>query len=150
MFVTSLPVIFLLAQPLDAAYSWRDTLGYVLAVFGLICESVADQQKFEFRNDKRNDGHWCDTGLWAWSRHPNYFGELLVWWGIFSICANVFQFALWQYCSVIGPILLTASIFFFSGMTRLEESADKRYWNDAEYQQYRKQTSILILVRTLA
>lgn len=146
VWLTFLPSCLLFANATDFPYEWRDGLGYSLFVVGWIVETVADQQKFRFRSNKANDGRWTDAGLWSWSRHPNYFGELLVWWGLFSVSATSFVGADWKYFSIIGPALLTLSILFFSGITRLEEAADKRYWHNADYQTYKRRTSCLILL----
>lgn len=146
VWLTFLPSCLLFANAVDFPYEWRDGLGYSLFVLGWIVETVADQQKFRFRSNKANDGRWTDAGLWSWSRHPNYFGELLVWWGLFSVSATSFVGADWKYFSIIGPALLTLSILFFSGITRLEEAADKRYWHNADYQTYKRRTSCLILL----
>eukprot|EP01108_Squamamoeba_japonica_P001666 TRINITY_DN172_c0_g1_i3.p1 TRINITY_DN172_c0_g1~~TRINITY_DN172_c0_g1_i3.p1 ORF type:complete len:339 (-),score=42.23 TRINITY_DN172_c0_g1_i3:162-1139(-) len=146
VFITYMPLTFCLAQKVDSPYSWRDSLGYAMFVVGLIIETIADQQKFAYRNDAANKGHWCDVGLWKWSRHPNYTGELLCWWGLFSVSSAVFHLHPWQFVSIIGPLLLTMSILFFSGITRLERMADERYWFQPDYQQYRKQTSPLWLI----
>jgi steroid 5-alpha reductase family enzyme len=144
VWLTFLPSCLLFANAADFVYEWRDALGYSLFVVGWLVETVADQQKFAFRNNKANDGRWTDIGLWSWSRHPNYAGELMVWWGLFSVSATSFVGADWKYFSIIGPALLTLSILFFSGITRLEEAADKRYWHDPAYQTYKRRTSPLI------
>merc|ERR1711970_84816 len=91
VFTVSLPVIFTNAPDSDITPApWStvtpmDIVGSVLFAVGLICETVSDQQKFAFRNNPSNRGRWCNVGLWRYSRHPNYFGEITLWLGIFLV-----------------------------------------------------------------
>ena len=73
-----------------------------------------------------NKGHWCDTGLWSWSRHPNYFGEILVWWGAFLLSVEVInESKLWT--AILSPIFLMLILLFLSGIPLLEQKADSKY-----------------------
>ena len=146
VYMTFLPLTLLLRCHEDScnpALNARDYIGLAAFVVGLLCETFADQQKFAYRNNKANDGHWCDVGLWKWSRHPNYFGELLLWWGLFLVCTNAYDEA-WMYVGVLGPLSLTLAIFFISGFTRLERMADLRYGNREDYRTYKQTTSIFV------
>jgi len=142
VFVVSFPYVMLNAKPTQPPLSWQDYLGWSLFVVGFIIETVADQVKFSYRNNAANKGHWCDAGVWSWSRHPNYFGEFLVWWGIWTSCSATWVNGDWA--SIICPVYLFLIIMLLSGPTRLEKEADKRYWSSDEYQRYKKRTSNLV------
>lgn len=144
---TNLPTANLL--PVDSMTSFDsftplDVVGCIMFVFGLICETVADQQKFSFRNNPANKGKWCATGLWRWSRHPNYFGEITIWWGIFLISASVLSGGQWA--AILSPLFLMCIILFISGVPLLETKADERYGSLPEYQRYKARTSPLLLL----
>lgn len=146
VFTVSLPVIYVNA-PLeinDAPLVASDYAGIVVFSLGLIIEAVADQQKFNYRNDPSNKGHWCDSGLWYFSRHPNYFGEILVWWGAFLLSVEVIDGKFWT--AILSPLFLMAILLFLSGIPLLEQKADERYRTNPEYVAYKKCTSPLILL----
>ncbi|KAF2739344.1 DUF1295-domain-containing protein [Polyplosphaeria fusca] len=133
----------------------RDIAGVVLYAIGLVMESVSDIQKYRFRSAHGSDGAVCDVGFFAWSRHPNYFGEIIIQFSIFmmavSPAANGYvhggAYAA-LYASILGPFLLTALLMFLSGLPLQERpGAKKRYekgtkWD--EYQTYLRRTSILV------
>jgi len=140
----SSPVILVNSQcqapspPLIAA----DWVGFGIFAFGLIIETVSDQQKYMFRSNPDNKGQWCQTGLWSFSRHPNYFGEIVLWWGVWITCAQVFYGGLWA--SVIGPVFITLLILFVSGVPLLEDTADKKYGTREDYRQYKNEVSCMV------
>eukprot|EP00467_Chlorarachnion_reptans_P025727 CAMPEP_0114535976 /NCGR_PEP_ID=MMETSP0109-20121206/28738_1 /TAXON_ID=29199 /ORGANISM="Chlorarachnion reptans, Strain CCCM449" /LENGTH=143 /DNA_ID=CAMNT_0001719647 /DNA_START=429 /DNA_END=860 /DNA_ORIENTATION=- len=113
------------------------SLGYIL---GLGIEVVADWQKSRFKSDKSNPNRhkWCDIGLWKYSRHPNYLGEILIWWSIFVMSQPTAPF--W---SILSPIFVTGLISFVSGIPLLEAKYESKFGNDTEYQQYKQKTPIL-------
>jgi steroid 5-alpha reductase family enzyme len=117
-------------------------VGLGIWFLGLSIETLADMQKFVFKNKVENKGKWIEQGIWKYSRHPNYFGEMLVWWGIF-IATLPFQ-AGWSYLTVIGPLFITYILLFVSGIPTLEQKYDLRYKNSTKYQAYKKRTSLLI------
>jgi len=139
-----IPNAFINAVPYQPDLNWRDYLGFAMFALGLIIETFADQQKFSHRNNPKNKGHWCDDGLWNYSRHPNYFGEMLCWWGLYTCGSSVYMMmpALWG--GVVGPIYLTFILLFLSGIPGLEKSADAKYWAREDYQLYKKSVSPLI------
>nr|XP_054748206.1 uncharacterized protein LOC129253805 [Lytechinus pictus] len=145
VFTVSLPVIFINAQKYDEGTSFEalDYVGTVLFGIGLLIETIADQQKFNFRNDPANKGKWCQAGLWSWSRHPNYFGEIMLWWGMFIMSCSVLTNVEW--IAVLSPLFISAILLFLSGIPLLEESADKRYGELDSYVIFKKSTSPLIL-----
>lgn len=101
------------AEPGFTALAW---IGAAIALFGIAYESLADIQLQRFKADSRNAGAVMDTGLWAWSRHPNYFGEVLTWWGIWLIAAETTP----GLFAVIGPAFVTFTLLKWSGAPMLE------------------------------
>lgn len=128
----------------------NDYAGFLFIAIGLTCETIADFQKFWFRQDARNNGKWCDAGLWSWSRHPNYFGEIMFWWGVFTVASSTFVAAKyyddtkWGYVSILSPLFTMIILLFFSGMPVLEAKANGRYTGNGGYEAYRSTTSPLI------
>ncbi|EKX46820.1 hypothetical protein GUITHDRAFT_86513 [Guillardia theta CCMP2712] len=143
VFLVSSPIVNLNSScVVDPPMEARDWVGLAIWLVGFLMEAIADQQKFDFRNNPENKGRFCDTGLWSWSRHPNYFGEIILWWGLFITCSSVFTDAM--YWSIIGPIFITLLLLFVSGVNLLEESSDKRYGHREDYREYKKSVSNLI------
>lgn len=81
-------------------------------------------------------------GVWAWSRHPNFFGEMALWWGLYLSALNDLRGA--EHAAVVGPIFITLLLLFVSGVPILEKSADARYAARADYREYKRRTSVLI------
>lgn len=115
-------------------------LGAILWAAGLAVEALADAQKFRFRNDAVNAGRWIETGLWKYSRHPNYFGETLLWWGLFLFILPYLTGLLWL--TVLGPIFITVLLLFVSGIPLLEQSAERKHGAVGAYRAYVRRTSI--------
>jgi len=120
-------------------YAW---IGLAVWVFGFAIEVVADYQKRLFKYDPKNKGRFISTGLWAWSRHPNYFGEITLWTGIFIICIPVLQG--WQWVSIISPVFVFLLLTRMSGVNMLEEIADKRWGGQDDYETYKRNTAVLV------
>lgn len=148
VYIVSLPVIFVnsprKAEPKYAAMAMTklDTAGTAVFLIGLACETLADMQRFSYRSNPENAHHWCDMGLWKYSRHPNYFGEITVWWGMFILSINVIRSV--EYVVLLSPLFTTFIILFLSGMPLLEHSADDRYGSLEDYQEYKRSTSPLL------
>ena len=98
--------------------------GFLVWVFGFALEAVADAQKSRFRADPANKGKFIQTGLWAWSRHPNYFGEILLWIGVAIIALPVLRG--WQWVTLISPLFVTFLLTRVSGVPMLEKRADEK------------------------
>ncbi|SIR96192.1 DUF1295 domain-containing protein [Microbacterium sp. RURRCA19A] len=117
-------------------------VGIVVWIVGLVVEVVADLQKQAFRADPANTGEFIRTGLWSRSRHPNYFGEILVWVGVFVVAAPVLQG--WQWVAVLSPLFVILLLTRVSGIPLLEKRADEKWGDRADYRAYRDSTPVLI------
>ena len=137
VFLTSLPVIYFNSLDSPSELNTIAIIGAVMFGIGFIIEAWADYTKF---NHKLHGEKWCTDGLWKYSRHPNYFGNILLWFGIFIFC-YAYDVPQW---TIIGPLWTTFLLVFVSGLPFLEASADKKYGTDEEYLRYKKETSILV------
>lgn len=117
--------------------------GLALWLAGFAIEVVADNQKSAFRADPINEGQFIRTGLWAWSRHPNYFGEILLWCGIALMAWPVLSG--WQLATLISPLFVVVLLTRISGVNLLERRADKEWGADQAYQEYKQNTPVLVL-----
>jgi len=111
-----------------------DLLGTIVWVVGFTFEAVADWQLYRFKSDPANDGKVLDQGLWAYSRHPNYFGESVIWWGLYLI-ALATPGSWWV---IVSPLLITFLLLKVSGVTLLEKTIQE---SKPEYREYIKSTS---------
>ena len=111
-----------------------------LAGFGI--EAAADYQKSRFRADPANQGTFIRTGLWAWSRHPNYFGEITLWIGVALIALPVLRG--WQWVTLISPVFVFLLLTRVSGVPLLEKSADRRWGGQGDYEAYKRRTAVLV------
>lgn len=110
---------------------------------GFIIEVVADKQKSAFKKDPANAGKFISNGLWSWSRHPNYFGEMLLWFGVAVMAVPVLHD--WQWVCLISPMFVYALIAHVSGVNQLEAKADRKWGEDPAYLVYKRNTSELVL-----
>jgi steroid 5-alpha reductase family enzyme len=142
-------VSFSLAAALAAITSEAKSELGVFAVAGLLVwllgfgiEVIADRQKSQFRAAPENTGKFISTGLWAWSRHPNYFGEIVLWAGVAIIALPVLRG--WQWLTLISPVFITILLTRISGIPLLEARADEKWGGQADYEDYTARTSVLI------
>ena len=117
-------------------------LGFLVWLLGFGIEVIADWQKSKFRKDPQNDGKFIQSGLWAWSRHPNYFGEIVLWIGVAIVALPVLRG--WQWATMISPIFIFLLLTRISGVPMLEARADEKWGGQAEYETYKANTSTLI------
>ncbi len=117
--------------------------GIAFWVVGFGIEVIADGQKKTFRANPANKGKFITGGLWSWSRHPNYFGEILLWFGVAVIALPVLQG--WQYIVLVSPIFVYLLLTRVSGIPMLEASSDKKWGGQADYEAYKKHTSVLFI-----
>ncbi len=137
VFVTQAPLQFIVALPVQlgqisaapVALGWLAWTGAALALFGIAFESIADLQLTAFRKNPDNAGKVLSSGLWSYTRHPNYFGDACVWWGLYLIAAET-TIGLF---SVIGPLLLTWTLMKWSGAPTLEYRMRKTKPGYVEY-----------------
>lgn len=139
---TVLAALICIGHREPAALGWVDALGLFLWVIGFAIETVADEQKRRFRKSGSPDG-FISTGLWAWSRHPNYFGEILLWTGV-AIIASA-SMAGWGWLGLISPLFVFALLRYGSGIPILERRSDQRFGHLPAYQKYKGKTPLLIL-----
>lgn len=124
--------------PIDAL----TIVGLAVWVLGFGIEVAADLQKSRFRAEPANKGRFINTGLWSWSRHPNYFGEITLWLGIALIALPALTG--WQLVTLISPVFVFLLITRVSGVPLLEKYADKTWGGRDDYEAYKARTSILV------
>ena len=146
VWITMLPVYGLMAaSPYEGPAVLQRLLliiGAVVWIAGFAIEAIADYQKYRFKNVPENAERFMNQGLWKYARHPNYFGEILVWWGITIIAVPFFQ--RWQFLSLTGPLFITLMLLFVSGVPVLEKSWEKKWGEDPEFQEYMEYTRLLV------
>jgi steroid 5-alpha reductase family enzyme len=117
-------------------------VGFLIWLLGFSIEVVADSQKSRFNANPENKGKFIQTGLWSRSRHPNYFGEILLWVGVAVIALPVLQG--WQWIALISPVFVTLLLTRISWIPLLEKKADQKWGGQQDYETYKKNTSVLI------
>lgn len=117
-------------------------IGFLVWILGFGFEVVADSQKGRFNADPKNKGKFIQTGLWSRSRHPNYFGEIVLWLGIAIIALPVLQG--WQWVAMISPLFVTLLLTRVSGVPMLEKKSDTKWGGQKDYEEYKKNTPVLI------
>ncbi len=118
-------------------------LGTLIWIFGFTVEVIADREKSRFRGDPNNRGRFIQNGIWAWSRHPNYFGEITLWLGVAVVAFPVLSG--WQYATLISPVFVYLLLTRISGIPLLESRGKKKWGHEPEYQAYRARTPVLFL-----
>lgn len=115
-------------------------VGIAVWIIGYVFESVGDRQLKEFKNDINNKGKLMTSGLWQYTRHPNYFGEACMWWGIYLIAISNYQ----NFFLIFSPIVISVLVRYVSGVPLLEKKYDNREnWDQKEaWEKYKRETSI--------
>lgn len=117
-------------------------IGFLVWLFGFGIEVIADSQKSAFNANSANKDKFIRSGLWSWSRHPNYFGEIVLWIGVMIIAMPILQG--WQWATLISPIFIIILLTRISGVPMLEKRADEKWGGQPEYEAYKANTSVLI------
>ncbi|KAF7246959.1 hypothetical protein EYD10_07159 [Varanus komodoensis] len=141
VFITLLPTLLLNLEKNGKPLGFWDYLGWSIWAVGFTTEAVADQQKWHFRSNPDNADKFIQSGLWAYSRHPNYLGEILLWTGLFVSATSVLHG--WQYVSVLSPLLVWFLLSHVSGVPILEKAAMKKWGKQAAFQAYLRETPML-------
>lgn len=128
-------LLWVISWPLQAVFAFigplngLDVLGIAMTVAGILIEALADAQLTRFRRNPANRDTVLDTGLWGWSRHPNYFGDFLMWWGYFVVA--IAGGTPWSI--ILGPIVMSVLLFHYSGAGLMEDTIEDRRPGYADY-----------------
>lgn len=140
VFLTSSPVLVALTSSNFSEVNALVIVGVCLWIFGFSTEVIADQQKRAFK--QTNPDSFIHTGLWKYSRHPNYFGEIILWFGV--ALAVLPALSGWQFIVLISPIFVLTLLTKVSGVPMLENKAEKKWGDKADYIKYKNNTPVLI------
>lgn len=135
LYLIVLPILFI-NKNTGSSLNFFDILGVLIWLLGFLFESIGDAQLSSFIKNPSNKGKLMQNGLWRYTRHPNYFGEVTQWWGLWLIAINVPNYWL----SIIGPLTITILILKISGIPMLE----KKMAENPEFAEYKKKTSMFI------
>lgn len=142
VWIILLPSTVALSSATDQGVTVLTVIGTLVCGIGLVIETIADYQKYVFKNKPTNRDKWIQSGLWRYSRHPNYFGEMLVWWGLFIIASSYLSGMLWL--TILAPIYLTILLLFISGVPTIEKKYDHKYKDNQDYQRYKNSTNLIV------
>ena len=117
-------------------------IGGLVWILGFSFEAIADHQKNKFRANPENKGRFISSGLWSISRHPNYFGEIVIWIGVALIALPTLVG--WRFIVLISPLFIMLQLLLISGVPMLEKRADKKWGGQEDYEEYKKNTPVLI------
>lgn len=136
VWLVSLPVQLATALPGPTGFTVWDALGAALWATGFGLEVVADRQLRRFLEERDDDETLLASGVWSWSRHPNYFGEALLWWGVGAVALAV----PWGWATLVGPLAITLLLRFVSGVPMTEERMEGR----PGWEEYARRTSVFV------
>jgi len=135
LLIIAYPII-LINHSAETGISFSDIMGIILWLVGFFFEATGDYQLLKFKQIKENKGKIMTQGVWQYTRHPNYFGETMIWWGIFCIALSVQN----GWTAIISPLLITFLLLRVSGVVMLE----KKYAKNKEFEEYARRTSAFI------
>ena len=147
VFITTLPVTSLNALGARSSFSALGLQGYVGMVMmgiGFLLEVVADFQKSQFKAVKGNKNRFINTGLWSISRHPNYYGEIMLWFGVYVVASGGMTAQLQKAITFLCPVFVCLLLVFVSGVNLLEKASDARWGSSQDYKEYKAVTPVLI------
>lgn len=142
VFVTLLAALIAVTSPASASWDVWATLGLLIWAGGFAIEAIADHQKNVFKAEPANQGRFIRQGLWAWSRHPNYFGEIMLWTGIAVMATPALTG--WQWLGWVSPLFVCWLLVKVSGIPMLEQRADEKWGGQADYEAYKASTPVLV------
>ncbi|KAE8893933.1 hypothetical protein PF005_g28741 [Phytophthora fragariae] len=144
--LTVLPVLLALTHGApDPVVSPWDVVGSSLWAVGYVMEVMADYQKTQFRRHQGGDkGEFIQSGLWYYSRHPNYCGEIMMWVGVFLVTAHTLPSFGLQCWAAVSPLFVMLLLFLVSGIPPLEKQAHERWGHTKAYREYKATTSVLL------
>jgi len=119
-------------------------VGFLVWLLGFSIEVIADRQKSLFRAHPENADKFINVGLWSWSRHPNYFGEIVLWIGVAIISLPILSG--WQWLTLVSPVFVAILLTRISGIPLLEARANEKWGGQTEYENYKARTSLLVLL----
>lgn len=140
--MTAGAALAVIAGPQRAGPDLWLVLGGLVWLLGMVIEVVADAQKSAFRRDPANRERFITTGLWGWSQHPNYFGEIVLWAGIALIAVPVLSG--WGWLVMVSPLFVWVLLTRISGIPLLVARAEARWGNDPEFRAYRNAVPLLV------
>ena len=126
----------------DTELTSKDYVGWTIWLAGFLLEAIADYQKYTFRSDPGNHNRWINQGLWSVVRHPNYLGEILLWFGLFMSASSTFE--LKDYLSGLSPVFVAYLLTKISGIPLLERRNLRRWKDNPQFIAYMRSTSRLI------
>ncbi|KAG7392378.1 hypothetical protein PHYPSEUDO_000786 [Phytophthora pseudosyringae] len=143
--LTVLPVLLTLQHGVrDLRVSPLDVAGVSLWALGYVMEVTADYQKTQFRRDESHKGQFIQSGLWYYSRHPNYCGEIMMWIGVYCVSVHTLPTTALKSWAAVSPVFVTFLLMFVSGIPLLEKQAEERWGETKEYKEYKVRTSVLL------
>ena len=140
--LTMATVLAVISLPASAPLGVLDGVGAAVWLFGFAIEVIADRQKSAFKANPNNEGRFINVGLWSWSLHPNYFGEIVLWTGVALIAYSDLDG--WRLVTLISPVFVFCLIQFVSGIPLLEARAEERWGDDEAYRAYKARTAVLV------
>ena len=135
LFIVVLPVL-MINRSTGTTFGFLNGIGACIWLFGFLFESVGDAELARFARDPHNRGKILQNGLWRYTRHPNYFGEVVQWWGIWVVAVGVPG----GWFSIVGPLTITLLILKVSGVPMLE----KKMAENPDFAEYRRRTSVFV------
>ena len=142
VFITASPALIAIEHPWEIGVDSFLIIGFILWLFGFIFENLSDYQKIKFNDDKTNKDKFIDKGLWSISRHPNYFGEIILWLGVSIICFPALSG--YQYITLFSSVFVYLLLTRVSGINLLEKKSDLKWFDNKKYENYKKSTPVLV------
>ena len=140
--ITSCAAVIAILKPESDTLNFYGFIGIMIWILGFTLEVIADLQKNNFKKSQNTTQNFISSGLWAKSRHPNYFGEITLWFGMYIISLS--SFSGFEYLTIISPIFVYILLTRMSGINMLEKIADQRYGHLEDYLEYKEKTPLLV------